>query len=181
MTRSNGTSTYTADGRPDETLGGKLYQHYGFKSSPPAGVELVHMEQGNNGFSVAENDGNIMESLGVSGDVSIYAIHNGKVNSIALTENFVSIITDTANPQAAIVIEKDTDVTIQAPGKISLYVDSGKVYIGKYNTNPILGQTLANKTFITAVGVALTALGQPGFDPATIASGVYNSKSLTSD
>lgn len=88
-----GSRSYTADGRPDEKLAGKLYQHYGFRSSPPDGVELVHLEQGNNGFSVAENDGEIISITPavVSGDVAIYSAHESNLNIITLRDKTLNI------------------------------------------------------------------------------------------
>ena len=49
---------FSAKGRADETLTGKMYQHYGFRSNPPADTELATLKFGNNIISVAENDGN---------------------------------------------------------------------------------------------------------------------------
>ena len=33
--------SFIADGRPDETIAGKMTQHYGFRSQPPSGTELL--------------------------------------------------------------------------------------------------------------------------------------------
>lgn len=65
---------YKAFGRPDESLKGKIFQHYGFRSAPPEGVEMFHIESGNNGYSVAENDGNLSDKSGTleDGDMVIY-------------------------------------------------------------------------------------------------------------
>ena len=53
---------FKSSGRPDEEIQGKIYQHYGFRSAPPAGVEHLTIQYGNNNVSVAENDGAIIEN-----------------------------------------------------------------------------------------------------------------------
>lgn len=128
--------SYTADGRPDEKLSGKMYQHYGFRSSPPPGIELVHLEQGNLGFSVAENDGSIFSADQETGDVAVYSQHNGKSNAIVLGADAVGIFGDTDDTETAVYVDAD-NVDLSAKNDIFLRVKAGNfVLIGKIPDTP---------------------------------------------
>jgi len=73
---------FKALGRIDETIAGKIYQHYGFRSSPPEGTELMTVTYGNNCASVAENDGSMLGIDMAEGDSVFYSIHGTKKNII---------------------------------------------------------------------------------------------------
>ena len=137
--------TFTADGRPDELIGGKLVQHYGFSSSPPVGTELVTLQMGNNNFAVAENDGSIKPDLD-EGDTALYSIGSGENfigmliqkegNAINMmtTDGTIAItaMSDTMGTQ--IDIESDTvNITSDGDGNVNITTDSGAVRINSGN------------------------------------------------
>ena len=45
---------YSAQARPGESTSGVIFQHYGFKSVPPLGADIIHLQDGNNAYAVAE-------------------------------------------------------------------------------------------------------------------------------
>jgi len=65
--------TFTAYGRGNEIVSGKIFQHYGFRSQPKQGADLVTVQYGNNSVSVAENDGNLYPVALKEGQVAVYA------------------------------------------------------------------------------------------------------------
>ena len=92
-----GDRYFTGQGRPDETISGKMYQHYGFRSIPIENCELMTVQYGNNNVSVAENDGNLLatSSSTVAGDVTVYSVHDTKINVIGLHSDQLNIQSDT--------------------------------------------------------------------------------------
>lgn len=145
---------YTADGRPDEKVKGKMYQHYGFRSHPPEGVELIHIEQGNAGISVAENDGNILTpSNNIPMDVGSVAMYTDSGNYINLipagTGSSVTVI---RTPALYIVIPKPNDqdtqgiTFIQEDGKISAIGSTAVVFKDIMSSN---SWHLVNSKFFT--------------------------------
>lgn len=103
-----GTSSryFEASGRPDETVSGKMYQHYGFRSNPLPNTELMTIQYGNNNVSVAENDGNLLSTTSQDvGDVVVYSVHN------STEKNVVSLKIDGIN------IQSDKIITIRIQDK----------------------------------------------------------------
>jgi phage gp45-like len=111
------------DGRPDETLTIEMVQHYGFKSMPIKDVEFINYQFQNNNISVAENDGNILQSLDlVTGDVVLYVDD----------KNYIYIHAD-----GKIEIESEKDIIITNSGKVQFNSD-GEIDItsqGQVNIN----------------------------------------------
>ena len=132
--------SYTGDGRPDEKIAGKMYQHYGFRSQPPAGIELVHLEQNNIGISVAENDGSIFSADQETGDVAVYSQHSGKSNAITLSSDGIGIFGDTDNTETSIIVDGD-NIDLSAKNDIFLRVKTGNfVLMGKISDPPPPGE-----------------------------------------
>jgi phage gp45-like len=150
---------FTGSGRGDEVLKGLLYQHYGFKSVPPVGCDLLTMLYGNNCISVAENDGDALivatDTPFKAGDVYMYTGNN----------NFIRL-NDDATATVSLTVKSDKDIEIICGALKNINLGSG------------VTQALANKAFVTAVGAALTTLAVPGFDPTTIATGIYNTTTV---
>lgn len=110
-------NTFTGTGRAGESLSGMMVQHYGFSSVPPAGIELITLQYGNNNISVAENDG------------------SGKTNTIArletnLPEGSVAIYTPMQdnNDNTLVILLKPGDTPI-----IYVVAEGGQVDVGADN------------------------------------------------
>ena len=74
----------SCNGRADERLSAKIYQHYGFKSAAPKNTERLTIVYGNNTVSVAENDIDVITKQLQNGEVILYT---GDQNSIDLLPN----------------------------------------------------------------------------------------------
>lgn len=102
----NTIKKFTSNGRYGETLTGRFFQHYGFKSSPPDGTEHINLRAGNAvDMSIAESDG-IQNVTLADGDVCVGLDGDNKIH-----------ITKSDN---CLVIKFDGNITIQ----------SDHVYIG---------------------------------------------------
>jgi len=118
---------FLAEGRPDETVKGKMYQHYGFRSMPPQGCELFTIQSDNNSVSVAENDGDVGKTVYgtlAEGDVAIYTI-NGGILKILNGGNF-NIVTKKSGSYYSFnfngdAIESASPIAIKNPNSISAY------------------------------------------------------------
>lgn len=92
--------THISKGRPGEGVGGKFFQHYGFRSIPPEGTDLVTLQDGNNNYSIAENYSSVKFGGLLSGDVLLYSTTGGK-NPNA----FLNLSTDEGTDQGNVGIE----------------------------------------------------------------------------
>jgi len=131
----------TADGRADETLTPKLYQHYGFQSNPPIGTELATVQEENHNASVAENDGQDIAKN--PGDVVLYTSAD---NSIKLIPN------------------ETISLTMLASGKIQVTSSGGQIVLDAGGSSLYLmteSFKTALVTWINTVVTALSALGHP--------------------
>lgn len=119
----NTLKKFTSNGRYGETLTGRFFQHYGFKSSPPDGTEHINLRAGNAvDLSIAESDG--MQNVTLAdGDVCVGLDGDNKIH-----------ITKSDN---GLVIKFDGNITIQ----------SDHVYIGTSGTK----NKLVTQDFITSV------------------------------
>lgn len=141
---------FTAFGRPDETIKGKLYQHFGFRSSPPVGCELLTIQYGNNNVCVAENDGSAPGTVVVpnTNETAIYS-NNGK-NSVWLRNDAQSLT-------STVIITADKKIDISS-GSIT------QIYSLAYTTTQPL-MTEAYKTslelYLTAVNTFISACTSP--------------------
>jgi hypothetical protein len=158
---------FSATGRADETIIGKMYQHYGFRSSPPADTELATIKYGNNIISVAENDGNtpgksagaqiVSESNFEVGEVRIYS--NGAFNNIILSP------TPSVLPTFSININSDRGIYLNAnDGKENVGIQASIVAVLSDPNHT--AQALVTKAYSDAVtqwftinAAALTSAG----------------------
>ena len=91
----SGNRNFTASGRANETLTGRFFQHYGFRSSPRQNVEGICLKQGNNYVSIAESDGVPETSMLTikEGDTVLYSTgDDNKINNFiqcSATEDLV--------------------------------------------------------------------------------------------
>ena len=161
---------FQATGRADETIdGGKMYQHFGFRSNPTQNTELVTVKYGNNILSVAENDGNtpsfqLIPTLQV-GDTILYSL-----------SDYIYL------PNASTPATSSALVSALATNGFSFEV---KLNNGQFNGNILffahkiqcanennISQPLATQAFVTAVenwfstnSAALTSHGCTPFVP----------------
>lgn len=99
--------TFVAEGRVDETISGKIMQHYGYISIPPAGSELITLQFGNNSFSVAENEPVVVSAM-ANGDVLLYV-------------------------SPTVANNKKVEIKLKGTPSINITCESGKVYINADN------------------------------------------------
>lgn len=164
LTNQTGNRYYSAQGRPDETVKGKMYQHYGFRSSPPTeGIELVHLEQGNNAISVAENDGQLLDVTQLEGATAVYSVHKNPANTnlISLESGGVQITTSTGNIEIRCKRE--------AGGSVGVVIGSWPDTPGPTDVMPMALLTINFRTDEYANHVhAVTAVGSPTGFPVPI-------------
>jgi phage gp45-like len=111
-------NTFTADGRPDETISGTQYQHYGFSSSPPVGVECISLQYGQNNVSVAEAAGNLVTLYNLEeGDVVLYNTAESRIH-LRDEDGVISIYTidKTNNKTYAIKIDPTNKAVVIGAG-----------------------------------------------------------------
>lgn len=153
---------FTAFGRPDEILRGRLYQHYGFRSVPPKGVEVLTLQQGNSNVSVAEMDGQTIGNKALeSGDTYLYSSDNNFVwltNKDSLFSVFLAakknIVISTSDGDISINNLKDTgdiNIEVQSNGHINI---AGVTEVGNGPTF----QVVATKAFKDAVEAYLSTI-----------------------
>lgn len=130
--------TFTADGRSDETLGGKMMQHYGFSSKPLAGTEILTVQYGNNNFSIAENDGDIKPDLD-PGDVALYI-------QGSTTDYFGILLQQSSNNIT--VLTADGNIQIIASGNSTININATNVYVGADPGDEANTYKLATENFI---------------------------------
>jgi len=87
-------------GYADEQLSAKMYQHWGFKSYPPAGTEDIKVHWGNNVISIAEND--------QSSDLASIEYNENQVGCTILYANNILYI---KGPKLSVFLPGDTTRT----------------------------------------------------------------------
>jgi phage gp45-like len=112
---------YSIDGRADEVSTGTLFQHYGFKSQPTKGCELVHLELQNNGVSVAESDNNLLNKTLNPGDVYVYSDD----------KNFIKLVPDSNTSTTKISIQSSGDILVKNANGQILLSQNGQVNVNQ--------------------------------------------------
>jgi hypothetical protein len=138
-------------GRGNEKILSKQNQHYGFRSVPPEGTELINIEDGNLCYTVAENDGNSVEP----GDV--LKLETGEVAIYTSKDNFVNIVPEESGNLTGIYVKSDRIVNMSAA---TVLVES--------NPNGMTALYLVKASYLTAletqlglIATSLNTLGQP--------------------
>jgi hypothetical protein len=159
--------THTSKGRPGEAIGGKSFQHYGFRSIPPSGTDLVTLQDGNNNYSVAENYDDPTRYPGMTeGDVLLYTANVNNTNSVILMRQAgdFDISNKTDNTVQNIVLSFDginidsNGGTIEISNDLNrIDIDNGNLTIDKTPTIPGTLAPVATQAFVQAVQVFMTA------------------------
>jgi hypothetical protein len=158
---------FSAKGLADQTLAGKMYQHFGFRSTPPVDTELATIKFGNNIISVAENDGvgATAPPQPLSGETTIYSSDGDYIylrNDPSVSNTLV--LNSKKN------MEFDVGDTLN-PG--TLEIRTGKVQIGKIPVS--LGpQALVQKAYSDALTLWINTYLVSSVNAAMAAAGVPN-------
>jgi len=138
-------------GRGGEKILSKHIQHYGFRSVPPEGTELVNLEDGNLCYTVAENDGNAVEP----GDV--LKLETGEVAIYTSKDNFVNIVPEESGNLTGIYVKSDRICQVSATTVVieGNPYDLTATYLVKAN------YLTALETQLGLIATSLNTLGQP--------------------
>ena len=174
-TANNTYQTFVAFGRPDETISGRLMQHYGFTSIPPEGTELITLQYGNNCYSVAENTGipETVEPPVSPGSVRVHiptSLNGNNIITIALTpasqspSGYGVIEIVSKNGQIIVQAEKEIQIgTADGSGDVTV-ISKNSVFLGDANG---VHTNLVNANFVNNMFINHTHSYVNGTTPST--------------
>lgn len=168
-TITNATGTFmqhNSTGRPGEGISGVIMQHYGFRSIPPAGTDLVNLQDDNNNYSVAENYKNANYGGMESGDVLLYTAGQSvrvKLDS-ANGEIEITATTKTNGRQLSIVMI-DQGITVATPycsvtldeTNRQVNIQHGNFTVDDQSAIPGTLAPVATKALVDALEIFMTA------------------------
>jgi phage gp45-like len=129
---ASASRTANLDGRPEESIVTRSFQHYGFSSWPKAGIECVTVKHGNLSAVVAEEQTVKLTDM-AEGDVVLYVD----------ATHYIRIKAD-----GTMSIKTDKDVTVDA-ATANVVVKAGSIKLGSDNSSSDLF-TLLTDAFATA-------------------------------